>query len=93
MYVVIFGTLKKPLEITIEGQVSNVFQNLSCRAPAQSVALQTLEQEVAISISAPANVLSDRILYSFLSQLSIVSTTVMWESSQWHGKNIAQSTG
>ena len=28
-----------------------------------------------------------------LSQLSIVLTVVMWESSQWLGKNIMQSTG
>ena len=28
-----------------------------------------------------------------LSPLSIVSTMVMWESSQWLGKNIVQSTG
>ena len=28
-----------------------------------------------------------------LSQLSIVLTVVMWESSQWLGKNIVQSTG
>ena len=27
-----------------------------------------------------------------LSLLSVVSTVVMWESSQWHGKNIVQST-
>ena len=28
-----------------------------------------------------------------LSYLSIVSTMTMWESSQWLGKNIVQSTG
>ena len=28
-----------------------------------------------------------------LSQLSVVSTVVMWESSQWLGKNIVRSTG
>ena len=28
-----------------------------------------------------------------LSQLSIISTMVMWESSQWLGKNIVLSTG
>ena len=28
-----------------------------------------------------------------LSPLSVVSTMVMWESSQWLGKNIVQSTG
>ena len=28
-----------------------------------------------------------------LSLLSIVSTMVMWENSQWLGKNIVQSTG
>ena len=28
-----------------------------------------------------------------LSLLSVVSTMVMWESSQWLGKNIVQSTG
>ena len=28
-----------------------------------------------------------------LSLLSIVLTKVMWKSSQWHGKNIVQSTG
>ena len=28
-----------------------------------------------------------------LSSLSVVSTTVTWESSQWLGKNIVRSTG
>ena len=28
-----------------------------------------------------------------LSPLSVVSTMVMWESSQWPGKNIVRSTG
>ena len=28
-----------------------------------------------------------------LSPLSVVSTMVMWESSQWLGKNIVRSTG
>ena len=31
--------------------------------------------------------------FSPLSPLSIVSTMVMWESSQWLGKNIMQNTG
>ena len=51
---------------------------------AQSVAWRTLKQEVAGSIPGSANILL---------LLSIVSTMVMWESSQWLGKNIVRSTG
>ena len=31
--------------------------------------------------------------FIFLSPLSVVSPMIMWESSQWLGKNIVQSTG
>ena len=66
---------------------------------AQSVAYRTFEQEVAGSIPQLGQ-------YSFrglriviatgfipVLPLPIVSTIVIWESSQWLGKNIVRSTG
>ena len=65
----------------------------------QSVALRTWEQEVAGSIPDSANILLRGLMIVIangffpLSPLSVVSTMVMWESSQWLGKNIVRSTG
>ena len=66
----------------------------------QSVAYRTGEQEVAASITSSANNffylrLMTVIATGFipLSLLTIVSTIVMWESSQWPGKNIVRSAG
>ena len=71
----------------------------ACRGPVtQSIVWKTWEQEVAGSTlqlgqySFPGLMKVIATGFIPLSPLSIVSTMIMWESSQWLGKNIVRST-